>query len=97
MDDGGIKSKEAKGVFINTYCFPKDQQENFCKVLTEKLQLKAKVVDDRGYGRIFISGYSFETLVSLLTPYLLPLFQYKVPPPRSSRSRFKNNSHNEIT
>ena len=59
MDDGGIKSKQSKAVFINTYCFPKDQQEAFALFLKEKFKLEAKVVLDRGYDRIFISGESF--------------------------------------
>lgn len=89
MDDGGIKSKESKGVYINTYCFPKDQQEDFCEILQRKFQLEAKVVEDRGSPRIYISGNSYETLVALLEPYILSTFQYKIPPPRKERSRFK--------
>ena len=75
MDDGGIKSKESKDVYINTYCFPKDQQESFCEVLERKFKLNAKVVKDRQYDRIFISGYSYEILVDLLTPHVLPMFK----------------------
>ena len=103
MDDGGIKSKESKGVFINTYSLAQDEQESFCKFLDRIFNLKAKVVQDskvykskrRFYPRIYISGKSFDTLVALLESYILPFFLYKIPPRRSEKSRFR--SVDEIT
>ena len=96
MDDGGVKSKESKGVFINTYSLIQDEQEFFCHFLFKKFHLKAKVVQDskiykgerRFYPRIYISGDSYDVLVALLKPYVLPMFSYKIPPPRSKKSFF---------
>ena len=88
MDDGGIKSKESKGVYINTYSFPEDEQKSFCNFLSKKFNLDVTMAYDGKSPRIYIGGHNYETLVDLLHPYLLPGFEYKVPSPRSPGSRF---------
>ena len=82
MDDGGIKSKQSKGLNINVYSLPKEEQEFLCNILERKFRLKAKVAKDRDRYRIYISGESYEELVALISDHILPCVRYKIPPPR---------------
>lgn len=84
MDDGGIKSKESKGMYINLYGMPRIEQEFLCKVLIRKFGLQGKVVRDRKYHTIYISGYRYKTLID---PYILNCTRYKIPPPRKERKK----------
>ena len=88
MDDGGIKSEDSKGVFLNVYDLEYKDQAFLSSILEKKFSLNAKVVKDRTYHRIYISGYSYETFVALVGPWILPIFQYKIPPARKANSRF---------
>ncbi len=82
MDDGGIKSKDSKGMYLNLYGLSKRNQEALCCVLrTKRFGLKVKVAKDRKFFRIFISGHSYDTLMRLIDPYILPCVRYKIPPP----------------
>ena len=90
MDDGGIKSKSSKGVFINVYGLEKREQEFLCQILRRKFELQAKVVRDRQYFRIYISGHSYDVLVALLDSYILPSMRYKIPAPRKEAARKKS-------
>ena len=85
MDDGGIKSKDSKGMYINVYGLIKREQEFLCNIFARKFSLQAKTVKDREYHRIFISGHSYEVLIPLIDPYILPCVRYKIPPPRKGR------------
>lgn len=89
MDDGGLKSKDSKGVFINTYEYPELEQQKFCDILNKNLGLKATLAKDRGNFRIFLSGDSFETFLYLFNPYFIEGFQNKLPSPRKSEGRKK--------
>jgi hypothetical protein len=82
MDDGGTKSKDSKGLYINVYGLKRRDQEFLCNILVRKFSLQAKTVKDRKYSRIFISGHSYETLMPLIDPYILPCVRYKIPSPR---------------
>nr|YP_006666423.1 putative LAGLIDADG homing endonuclease [Trebouxiophyceae sp. MX-AZ01]AFQ93778.1 putative LAGLIDADG homing endonuclease [Trebouxiophyceae sp. MX-AZ01] len=82
MDDGGTKSQESKAVYINVYGLGRGEQEFLCEILGRRFKLQAKVVRDRQYCRIYISGHSYEALVALIDPYILPSLRYKIPPPR---------------
>ena len=82
MDDGGIKSKQSKGLNINVYGLPKKEQEFLCDILQRRFKLRAKVAKDRKHYRIYISGESYEELVALIGEHVLPCVSYKIPPPR---------------
>ena len=86
MDDGGIKSKASKGVYINVYGLAAREQEFLCEILRRKFALQAKVVRDRRHHRTYISGHSYDDLIALIDPYILPSLRHKIPPPRLSRS-----------
>ena len=91
MDDGGIKSKTSKGVYINVYGLVAREQEFLCEILRRKFELQAKVVRDRRFRRIYISGHSYDALVALIDSYILPSARDKIPPPRKEGAR-KNPS-----
>jgi hypothetical protein len=95
MDNGGIKSKSSKGIYINVYGLGGREQENLCKILRRKFELQAKVVCDRQYSRIYISGHSYNALVALIDPYILPSVRYKIPPPRKERARTSPSQRKE--
>lgn len=85
MDDGGTKSKDSKGMYINVYGLKRKEQEFLCNIFVRRFSLQAKTVKDREYHRIYISGHSYETLMPLIDPYILPCVRYKIPSPRKRR------------
>ena len=90
MDDGSLKSKQSKGVILNTHNFSKNEIEILCFILNEKFELQCKprkqkhLVNNeiRIYYQIYISGYSYDRLRELIFKYLLPEMYYKFPTPR---------------
>ena len=85
MDDGSIKSKESKGVILNTHGFQAGEIQRLADAVTDKLGLQASVRRQRDGRQIYISGRSYERLVQLLDPYLVESMRYKVPPPRRTQ------------
>jgi len=95
MDDGSIKSKQSKGVFLNTQNFSYKEVSTLCRILKDKFSLEAKpravyeskkktgVKDFRSrkilYYQLYISGKSFDLLSSLIHDHLLPEMYYKFP------------------
>lgn len=82
MDDGSLKSKESKGVLLNTQNFSLTEVELLCNILEEKLQLSNWPRKQKEGYQIYISGHSYERLKDLISPYLLPSMFYKFPTPR---------------
>lgn len=94
MDDGSIKSKESKGIYLNTQSFTYDEVLFLCKGLESKFFLKVwpspcyekgkKHYTERKilYHQIYISGHSYEILKVLIYKYLIPSMQYKFPKKR---------------
>jgi LAGLIDADG DNA endonuclease family len=90
MDDGSLKSKQSKGVILNTHAFSKKEIETLCFILNEKFKLQCKPRKQKHlykneiniYYQIYISGYSYETLRELIFSYLVPEMYYKFPTPR---------------
>lgn len=85
MDDGSIKSKQSKGVILNTHCFKFNEIELLCQVLKNKFELNAKPRKQKEGYQIYISGNSYEKFVSLVNPYILVTMKYKIPSPRKLR------------
>jgi LAGLIDADG DNA endonuclease family len=89
MDDGSLKSKDSKGVILNTHGFSLEDVELLCSVLKEKFDLKAgprkQKHRDVLYYQIYISGHSFENLSKLIYPHIIPEMLYKFPRPRQVR------------
>lgn len=88
MDDGSIKSKQSKGVILNTQAFTLEEVQFVCELLSNKFDLKASPrvqkskQEKKVYYQIYISGYSYEKFVALVSAYMQPSMLYKIPPPR---------------
>lgn len=89
MDDGSLKSKDSKGVILNTQGFNLADVELLCSVLKDKFDLQAaprkQKHHDVLYYQIYISGHSFEHLSTLILPHIIPEMLYKFPRPRKVR------------
>lgn len=88
MDDGSIKSKQSKGVLLNTHGFSFKEIKNLCDLLgSESLGLncwprKQMAKSGELQYQIYISGHSYERLKELIFSLLIPEMHYKFPPER---------------
>lgn len=82
MDDGSIKSKQSKGVFFNTQGFSFKEVKLLANILNKKYELKTSLRKQKKGYQIYISGYSYEKLKSIIYPYLINSMQYKFPTKR---------------
>ena len=85
MDDGSIKSKQSKGVILNTQACSLADIERLIKCLQTKFDLQASIRKQREGCQIYISGNSFEKFSALVAPYVIPEMQYKLPLPRRTQ------------
>ena len=101
MDDGSIKSKQSKGVFLNTQSFTYREVLLLCDVLKNKFFLDSKPrpiyeqLSKTGpkdyrkkkilYYQIYISGHSYDLLRSLIFDYLITSMYYKFPDLRKEK------------
>jgi hypothetical protein len=89
MDDGSTKSRQSKGVFLNTQSFTLEEVKLLCMVLLSKFGIQASPKktpsqEEKGAGwQIYISGKCYEAFSQLISPYLLPELTYKLPHPRT--------------
>ena len=82
MDDGSIKSRESKGVILNTQAFYRSEVERLVQVLQNLFGLQTSLRKQKGGYQIYISGTSYERFLELAAPYILEEMRYKVPPSR---------------
>lgn len=82
MDDGSIKSKESKGVLLNTQAFSKSEVERLSNEVQHRLGLQTTLRPQSEGFQIYISGKSYERLVELLDPWVIESLRYKIPPAR---------------
>lgn len=85
MDDGSLKSRQFKGVILNTHCFSYKEIVLLVETLRKKYQLEAKPQKQEDGFQICISEYSYDTFMSLVSPYIHRAMLYKLPFPRKSR------------
>lgn len=85
MDDGSIKSRESKGVILNTQAFQLADVERLIQSLQLKFDLQAWIRNQREGWQIYISGNSYEKFSALIAPYVLPEMLYKLPLPRRTQ------------
>lgn len=86
MDDGSIKSKESKGMILNTQGFNRQDVERLAGVLQNLFGLGTKVRNQTEGCQIYISGDSYERFVELTSPYIIEEMRYKIPPPPTRRT-----------
>jgi hypothetical protein len=79
MDDGSMKSRESKGVLLNTQCFGRNDVQRLIAVLRTRFDLEANERRQREGYQIYISGRSFERFKSLVGPHIHPSMLYKIP------------------
>jgi hypothetical protein len=82
MDDGSIKSKQSKGVFFNTQGFTFKEVTLLSNILNDKYKLQTTLRKQKQGYQIYVSGYSYERLRSIIYPYLINSMYYKFPVPR---------------
>lgn len=86
MDDGSIKGVKNRGLFLNTQGFCLEDVKKLCIVLHSKFDLQVTPRKTKGkangkvkeYYQIYISAKSYETFISLVKPYFLEQFNYKL-------------------
>lgn len=83
MGDGSIKSRECNGRIINTHAFNEVEINKVCQVLNNKFSLQTSIRRQKDGLQVYISAKSAKILIDLISPHLLPYFNYKLP-------RFKN-------
>ena len=79
MDDGSLKSKESKGVILNTQGFERADVGKLIDVLNEKFELQAWERKQKDGFQIYISGQSYEDFVGLIDEWIFPSMRYKIP------------------
>jgi len=85
MDDGSLKSKESKGVILNTQAFMPADIDRLIQCLQNKFELQAMIRKQRDGCQIYISGNSFERFAALVDAYVIPEMKYKLPLPRRTQ------------
>lgn len=80
MDDGSMKSKESKGVLLNTQGFAYKEILCLCEVLTKNFNLSCwpRKQKNKTY-QIYISGRSYQVLRDTIYDFLIPEMRYKFP------------------
>ena len=86
MDDGSIKSKESKGVLLNTQGFLKEDVARLVEVLRTTFKLQASERKQKDGSQIYISGESYEHFRRLVAPYIHPSMSYKIPTDRKNNN-----------
>lgn len=76
MDDG---CRSHRALYLNTQQFDRDDQERLVKLLRERWGIDASLNRDRSYYRIRIAVRSVARFREVISPYLLPQFEYKLP------------------
>lgn len=79
MDDGSIKSKSHKGVFLNTQGFKEDSVIKLQKMLRNKFSINSTTRKDKNGKQIYLGGRSGEKFIALIKPYIISSMNYKIP------------------
>lgn len=83
MDDGSIKSKKHKGVFLNTQGFDLRDIRKLQKILNDKFRIKSNLRNQTRNGKvgkqIYIGNISAERFIERIKPYIIPAMKYKIP------------------
>jgi len=82
MDDGSIKSRQSKGVILNTQGYSIPDVERLIDVLQLQFNLRTKRRRQKDGSQIYISGLSFDRFCELVDPYVISEMRYKLPQPR---------------
>lgn len=76
MDDG---CKSHRALYLNTQQFDLESQHRLVGLLKEQWGVTSTLNRDKHYYRLRVAVSSVERFKSLIDPYLLPQFRYKLP------------------
>jgi len=79
MDDGSIKSRKHKGLFLNTQGFKEDDVKRLQDVLKIKFGIKSTTKKDKNGKQIYLGGKSGEKFIALIKPHIISSMKYKIP------------------
>lgn len=79
MDDGSIKSRRHKGLFLNTQDFKKGDVRKLQKILKNKFGIPSSTRKDEKGEQIYLGGKSAEKFIGIIKPYIIPSMEYKIP------------------
>lgn len=81
MDDGSLKDKKSKGLRICTDGFSLSEVDSLCLILEKKYDIICHSYLNRppNQYRIYISAKSYFKFKEIVSPYIIPFFQYKLP------------------
>jgi len=76
MDDGGLTGSK---IYLHTQGFVFSDQEFLRDVLKEKFGIITNLHKDKIYYKLYVISDSAPLFISLIKPYILPCFEYKLP------------------
>lgn len=83
MDDGSIKSRKHKGVFLNTQGFEESELKKLQQILRNKFKIKSTTRDQtrnqKTKKQIYFGGELGERFIAMIRSYIIPSMQYKIP------------------
>ena len=79
MDDGSIKSRKHKGLFLNTQGFREDDVKRLQEVLKVKFGISSTTRKDKNGKQIYLGGRSGEKFIALIKPHIISSMKYKIP------------------
>ena len=85
MDDGSMKSKQSKGVILNTQGFSRNEVGMLVDLLKEKFSLEASERRQKDGYQIYISGKCYELFMALVGNQIHSSMRYKLPEPRRTQ------------
>ena len=78
MDDGSYKSRECRGKLLCTHNFSNEEIVILCQVLKNKFDLDAIPRRQKDGTEIYIRASSYERLKTIISPFIVKSFQYKI-------------------
>ena len=79
MDDGSIKSRKHKGLFLNTQGFKENDVKRLQEVLKVKFGISSTTRKEKNGKQIYLGGKSGEKFIALIKPYIISSMKYKIP------------------
>ncbi len=79
MDDGSIKSKTHRTVFLNTQGFDYKSIQYLQEALWKKFVVKTTIRKQRDGMQIYIPSESVDLFLTTISPFVLPSMRYKLP------------------
>ena len=79
MDDGSIKSRKHKGIFLNTQGFAFEDIEKLQEILKNKFSIGSTTRKEKNGWQIYLGSENGRKFVTLIDPYIISSMRYKIP------------------